>query len=348
MKRKAIQGSSLERNAKSDREIFEALLQRAKETGVSGGLPASNIRIVDAADLPRVPISPRKGFNMLVSLLGGLVVSVGMAFFFDYLDKGINSPDALKAQLGLHCLGLVPLIASHEASVMPLLSNGVAPSFKEAFRAVRTNVIFASEGESSQTLLITSTGPHEGKTLVATNLAIALAHTNQRVLLVDADMRRPQVHQVFQVPQDPGLSELARGRVHASQVIRQSNVEGLWLLTAGTVPPNPSELLSSPQFRQFVSALGKAFNWVIIDSPPVMAVTDASVIANIAAGVLFVVGADQTLSRTASNALDQLEAARARFVGAVLNRVDLDRNAFFYRYYYRREYTDYYSRPTAS
>lgn len=349
MNRKSIEGNVLERNAKSDREIFEALLQRTKEAGVSGDIPAGNIRIVDAADTPRVPISPKKQRNLLMSIVAGLVLSIGSAFFCEYLDKGIKSPDEVKAQLGLNCLGLVPLVATdHEGVGVPLVTNGVSPIFREAFRTVRTNVIFASTGETSQILLVTSTGPHEGKTVVAANLAIALAQTGQKVLLMDADLRRPRVHSVFTLTQTPGLSELAAGVVDVKDAIRESEVPRLWVLTAGVEPPNASELLSSPQFKKFVSALGAAFHWVIIDSPPVMAVTDASVLANIAAGVLFVVGAEQTVTRTALNALEQLDAARARYVGAVLNRVDLERNAFFYSYYYRPEYTDYYSRPNAS
>jgi capsular exopolysaccharide synthesis family protein len=190
--------------------------------------------------------------------------------------------------------------------------------------------------------MITSTGPHEGKTLVATNLAVSLAQAGQSVVLVDADMRRPRVHEVFGVSQEPGLSELVAGMVTADAVIYPSGLDGLSLVAAGHIPPNPAELLSSPHFRRVLAGLSERFEWVLIDTPPVMAITDASLVAHVASGVLFVVGSELTGVPAALNALEQLEAAKARFVGAVLNKVQLDRNAFFYSDHHRAEYRRYY------
>jgi capsular exopolysaccharide synthesis family protein len=341
MRRKQIDGDALEHAVASDRQIFETLLQRTKETGVSGQSVGSNIRIIDTADMPRTPVSPRKDRNLLIAVVGGTLLAVGLAFFRDYLDKSIQTPDELKHQLGLPCLGLVPSSASSTRGEALLLNNGVPARFKEAFRTIRTNVLFASK-DDVRTILVTSTGPNEGKTLVATNLAIALAQTRQRVLVIDGDMRRPAIHKALGEPQKPGLSEAAAGMVSAVAAVRPSTIPGLWMLTAGATPSNPAELLSSPAFKQILAMLSESFAWIIIDSPPVMAVTDASLIANVTGGVLFVVAAEQTNGPVAVNALAQLDGASATFIGAVLNRVDLERNPFFYSSYYRHDYGKYY------
>ena len=219
-----------------------------------------------------------------------------------------------------------------------LLTEGVEAVFAEAFRAVRTNVQFSyDDGGGAQhigrSLVVTSTAPSEGKTLVASNLAVGLAMAGQRVVLIDADMRRPTVHEIFQQSQEPGLSNLIAGTISASQAFCESGVRGLWLVPSGTMPTNPAELLSSPRFRDILKTLCAHYDWVIIDSPPAMAVIDASVIAHVAGGVLFVVSSENTSRPAAIKALEQLDAAKANFVGAVLNRVDMKRNAYFYSPY---------------
>jgi capsular exopolysaccharide synthesis family protein len=207
---------------------------------------------------------------------------------------------------------------------------------------VRTNVLFASAEEGSRSIVITSTGPGEGKTVVACNLAIGLAQVGQRVLLIDADLRRPRVHEVMHSKSEPGLSNLMVGTTKASECVQKTTVSGLWLLPAGRIPPNPAELVGSRRFRDFLASLNEHFDWVVIDSPPVMAVTDSSLIANTATGVLFVVGAEVANRHGAKVAIDQLQGAKARFFGAVLNGVNLDGNAYYYSQYYRKEYTKYY------
>ena len=208
MRRKQIEYDALDHAAASDRQIFETLLQRTKETGVSGQGVGSSIRVIDVAEVPRTPISPRKELNLLLAALVGTILAVGFAFFADYLDKSIQTPDELKTQLRLPCLGLVPATREPKDRKALLLSNGVPERFKEAFRMIRTNVLFASTRPSTHTILVTSTGPNEGKTVVATNLAIALAQTGQRVLLMDGDMRRPSVHVALDQDQSPGCPTL--------------------------------------------------------------------------------------------------------------------------------------------
>jgi polysaccharide biosynthesis transport protein len=346
--REAIGYQALQREAASNRQIFDTLMQRAKETNISSQLRTNNIRIADAANPPSSPVWPNKRRNLVFALMGGLAMGIAMAFVAEYLDNKLKSPEEIRDDLGLRCLGLVPKVVMKEVE-NPLMSNGVPPVFAEAFRAVRTNVLFSLEGRSpggdmGRSLVVTSTAPAEGKTLVTSNLATALAMSGQRVMLIDADMRRPRLHDIFERPQEPGLSNLVMGKVKPSEAIQRTSISGLWLLTSGVIPPNPTELLSSPRFKNVLDALLRQFDWVIIDSPPTMAVIDASVIAHTVEGVLFVVAAEKTSRPAAIKALEQLDAAKANLVGVVLNRVDVKRNAFYYSPYYRQDYGDYYSR----
>lgn len=343
MNRKAIDYGVLQRDVESSQQIYDNLLQRAKETGVAGELKTSNIRVVDEAERPRAPVTPRVRFNLTLGFLGGLLLACGLAFFFEYLDSRIKTPDDIKTHLGLPHLGMLPFISPKVLNgTYPLISNGVPATFSEAFKALRTNVLFSTPQEGSRSIAVTSTGPGEGKSMVAANMAVGFAQAGQRVLLIDADMRKPKVHEVFGVEQEPGLSNLLVGQSKASAAVRKTSVPGLWVLTSGRLPPNPAELVGSARFRDFLGSLKDHFDWVIVDSPPVMAVTDASLIANHVYGVLFVVGAEMTSRHAAARALDQLERASARFVGAVLNRADFERNPYYYSEYYRREYTQYY------
>ena len=183
--------------------------------------------------------------------------------------------------------------------------------------------------------------------MVSANLAMSLALAGQRVLLIDADMRRPMIHELFGVGQDPGLSNLMVGDAKASDTVTRTLTPNLWLIAAGKHPPNPVELLGSRRFEDFMGSLGEHFDWVVLDSPPVMAVTDASVIAHSATGVVFVVGAEMTSKGAAKAALEQLDAVKAKYVGAILNRVDVRRNPYYYSRHYRREYSNYYAKAKA-
>lgn len=348
MSREAIQFGVLKREADSTRQIYQNLLARAKETGVSNQLRTSNVRVVDFAEVPRSPVRPNRRNNIAIGLLGGLTLGIVLAFFFEYLDNRIKTPDEITAYLGLPALGLLPVVRKVESSGgYPLLSHVNSTKLKEAFRTLRTNIIFSSAQQGPRSLMITSTGPSEGKTLVAGNLAISLAEAGQRVILIDADMRRPKQNDLFGLKREPGLSDLLVGNVRASETVRKTETAGLWVLPAGRIPPNPAELLGSTRFDEFFKSLHDHFDWVLIDTPPVMAVADASVVAHKVTGVVFVVGAEMVSRHAAATALAQLENGRAKMLGGVLNRVDLDRNPYYYSQYYRKEYADYYTRSAS-
>ena len=344
LNRKGIEFSVLQREAESNRQVYEALLQRTKETGISGELKASNIRVVDPAEVPQAPFLPRRQQDLTTAAFSGLVLALGLVFLFEYLDNRIKSPQELRAHLNVPFLGMVPAIDVAKSGT--LLHDGVPPNFAEAIRGVRTNVLFSSAEEGVRVVVVTSAGPGEGKSLFSSNLAVSLAQAGQRVLHVDADMRRPRVHAIFDLAQEPGLSNLLVGDCKPSEAIRKTPVANLCVLPAGMVPPNPAELLGSKRCEEFLATLGQTFDWVILDSPPVLAVADASIMANTATGVVFVVGADQTSRQAARAALEQLEAVQAHVIGAVLNRVDLEKNPYYYSAYYRKEYSRYYAKAT--
>jgi len=343
LNRKGIEYSVLSREAESNRQVYEALLQRTKETGISGELRTSNIRVVDPAEVPGAPFLPRRQRDLMMAAFSGLLLAIGLVFAFEYLDNRIKSPQELRAQLGLPFLGMLPAI---DANGPALLHQGVPPSFAEAVRAVRTNVLFSSADEGVRSIVVTSAGPGEGKSLFSSNLSVSLAQAGQRVLHIDADMRRPRVHEIFEISQEPGLSNLLVGDCKPSEAVRKTEVANLAVLPAGMIPPNPAELLGSKRCEEYFATLSEHFDWVIVDSPPVLAVADASILANAATGVIFVVGADHTSRQTAKAAIEQLEAVQAHVIGAVLNRADVERNPYYYSQYYRKEYSRYYARAT--
>ena len=346
MGRTAIEYGVLSREVESTRSVYQTLLQRAQETGVSGEQRTSNVRVVDVAERPRVPYYPRTGDAVKRGAMWGLTLALLVGFFFEYFDNRIRTLDEIQTHLRLPALGMLPMVRD-KPDAAKLLAERESPRFTESLRALRTNVIFSTAESASRSLVVTSTGPNEGKTAVSSHLAAALAETGLRVLVVDGDMRKPRLHEALGIAQEPGLSNLIVGSSKASQVVVKTSVAGLWALPAGRIPPNPAELLGSPRFRDFLLSLRDHFEWVIIDTPPVMAVTDASVIAHRASGVIFVVGSDMVSRDHAAIALEQLERANGKLLGAVLNRVDADRNAYYYSPYYKRAYAEYYQSTKA-
>jgi succinoglycan biosynthesis transport protein ExoP len=341
LNRKGIEFGVLQREVESNRQIYESLLQRTKETGLSTELRTTNARVLDLAETPRVPISPNVPRELSLSFVASLVLAIGLAFFAEYLDSRLKTPQDVKAYLGVPFLGLIPYVKEKPGG-SPLLNNGVPASFSEAFKTVRTNVLFSSAETDLRSLAITSASPGEGKSLVCANLAIALAQAGQRVLVIDADMRRPRVHELFDVPQEPGLSNVLTGNAKLSDALCRSSVDRLWVLSAGLIPPNPAELLGSSRYVDFLHSLESHFDWAIIDTPPVLVVADGSIVANEATSTVFVVDGDRTRRHSARAALDQLQTANAHVVGSVLNKANIQRDPHYYPAYYRKEYARYY------
>jgi capsular exopolysaccharide synthesis family protein len=329
--RKSVAYSVLKREAESNRELYQSLLRREKELQVLANSRGNNVRLVEAAAVPLAPFSPDlRRTAILATLVGGLL-AVGLALGLDHLDDTVRTPDDVTRKLGLPFLGLIPAVRTPRGQ--PVLSG---PSdFAEAIRSLRTSVAINTTGPGSAIVMVASAQPLEGKTTTACNLATALAHGGARVLLVDADMRRPGVHSAVGLENPSGLSELLRGEAHLTEVVQRLADPDLWVLPAGRTPPNPSELLASGRMHAFMRQVKDGpFDWVIVDTPPVLAVTDASILAPWASTVAFVLGAEMTRRRLAERAVDTLAAGDAPFIGAVLNRVDMRHN----RYYYAQQY----------
>lgn len=278
MNRKGIEYSVLQREVDSNREVYQSLLQQTKETGISKENRSSNVRVVDDAITPNSPVSPDVPRALMLSLMMAFAGAVAVAFGVEHLDNRIRTPQEMKAYLGVPFLGMVPTTPKEVSD--PLIVQDVPANFVEAFKTLRTNVLFSISEEGLRSMVVTSAGPGEGKSIVAANLAISLAQAGQRVLLVDADMRRPRVHDIFGTEDKPGLSNVLTANSKIAESMRKSSIPGLWLLPSGVIPPNPAELLASRRWLEFIASLEDHFDWAIIDSPPVLAVADSSIAAN--------------------------------------------------------------------
>jgi polysaccharide biosynthesis transport protein len=346
LNRKGIDYSVLQREAESNRQVYESLLQREKELRVVANSRANNVRLLDRAEVPGGPFTPDVNRAWMMALLFGLGLGVATSFVIDYLDDTVKTPEDVSWRLKLHFLGLVPKVRGERH---PLLSGPVPHDFGEAFRALRTALLASNSGEATRVLAITSAQPLEGKTTTAVNIALALAIGGARVLLIDADMRRPSLHKALRLPNDTGLSHLLVGEARMREVVQRTGDPNLLVITAGRTPSNPSELLGSDRMKAFVQQLAVGpFDWVIIDTPPVLAVTDAVILAPMVSGVTFVLGAEMTRWRLAERAIETLQSGHPQSISAVLNRVDFDRNRYYYSRYYGHQYKSYYAEAPAA
>ncbi len=342
--RKSVSYTVLEREAQSNRQVYENLLQREKEVQVLASSRGNNVRLMEYAEVPGAPFTPNVRRNLLLAVLGGLVIALGLVFGVSYFDDTVKTPEDVTGKLQVPFLGMVPRT---KHGTVPLLSGAVPHEFGEAFRSLRTSLVFSNGSSSGRVVLITSAQPLEGKSTTACNLAIALAIGGERVLLVDADLRRPGVTRTLNLEGAVGLSHLLTGQATPREAIRQLDTPNLWVIPSGTVPPNPSELLASDRMKMLLSGQHGWFDWVIVDTPPVLAVTDAVLLSPLASGVAFIIRSEMTPSRHARRALDTLMTGNPRLLGAVLNGVDLDRNRYYYSRYYGYEHTSYYTAPAA-
>lgn len=339
MNRKAIDLAVLQRDVENAKQVYDNLVQQGRQAAVSEDRSTiSNVRIVDRAVVPDQPISPKRRQILLMALLGALFVSVSAAFFVEYLDSRVKTQEEVEIHLRLNSLGAIPRLPrkTQRAFAKNRFSHAAMPSsFAEAFHGLRANVLFSSPDAGPCSIVVTSASPREGKTIIAANLAIGLAQAGHRVILIDADLRQPRIHDLFGLDLEPGLSNLLNGVADATAAVRPTKIPNLSVLTAGAHPPNPAELVGSHRFGELLSFLEKQSDIVVIDTPPVMAVADAAILAHRTSGVLFVVAADTTSRHAAQSALEQLERAKGRFLGAVLNRVDHESDKYRYASYSR-------------
>ena len=359
MNQRMIEHNILKREFETNQQLYENLLQRLKDATISAGLQATNIHVIDQATPPVSPIRPDKTRNILASLLVGLIFGITLAFVQEALDSSVRSAEEAERLINAPALAVIPvdrngyrrkqLPTDQPGSVSGSDGVGLAvlkrPSshMAESFRSLRTSVLLSTAPRPPQTLLVTSAQMGEGKTSTALNLAIAFSQRGGPVLIIDADLRRPNVAKNLGVANEKGLSSFLTGAHTLQEVlIRSERVKNLWVLPAGPRPPDPAELLSSHMMGATLKGLLKHFTQIIIDSPPVLAVTDGVVLSAHVDGVILVVASGVTARGALARTHRILENARARVLGIVLNKVDLRFDAYYGSYYgpYSQSYYD--------
>jgi capsular exopolysaccharide synthesis family protein len=314
----AILQSDWERTNK----LCDILDDRIKQINITEDTGALNINILEVARPAEEPSKPQKGRVIAMAMVVGLMLGCGLAFLHDYKDHKLRSTPEINTSLGVPVLGAVPTMSRKESvfdrgQKVRLESNSLVA---EAYRNIRTAVLFSVPDGKAKTLLVTSPAAGDGKTTLASNLAIAMAQAGQKTLVLDADFRKPMQHEVFQVKRDAGLTSLLAARLSLQQVIHPTCVKNLDLMTAGPEAPNPSEMLNSSAFAETLDALADRYDRVIIDSPPVMSVTDARILAALCDVTLLVLKADKSTKKISRQACDGLLSVGAHLLGVVVNQ----------------------------
>ncbi len=295
--------------------------------GLSSGNASNLLSVVEPAVAPTIPISPRPALNALVAALLAVILVFGLVYVREYLKDSVRDPNAVAKIAGLSTLGTIPKLASlrRRREIYRLVTVLYPRSAgAEAYRTLRTNIEFATAGAPLGTLLVTSANPGEGKTVTAANLAIAFAQTGRRVVLVDADLRRPGVHELFNLSNEEGLTALLRRDMVIGPVVRETEVPGLRVLTTGSVTAHLTELLGTRRMRSVLEKLAADADLLVIDGPPLLAVTDSVIMSSYAGATLLVIDADRSQRRAVRSALEALERAGANVVGAAINRIPTD------------------------
>ena len=301
----------------------------------------SNIVQVEPATIPTSPVRPNVPRDTILAAIVGLMLMLGAVFFLEYIDDTIKTPEDAITAFNLPVIGLIAHISKQTANVPYVFESPRSP-IAEAFRALRTNTHFASVGKPIKTILVTSTSPGEGKTLIASNLAVIMAQGGKKVILVDLDLRRPAIHELMGLPNRIGVSDLFMHElIDFNGILRPWKETSVSVITSGGIPPNPAELLSSEKMNDILTAMKELADMVIIDSPPVSVVTDPVLLAARVDAVLLVVQPKRTRRGAVHQALEQLNRANARTIGLVFDDVKLGRSGYYdseYYYYYSHDY----------
>lgn len=337
-RQESIQYNIYQREADTNRQLYDALLQRYKEIGVAGTVGISNVSIVDFAEVPREPSSPNLPVNMALALIAGLVLAGATVFALEQIDDGVRSPEDVRNLLGLPHLGNSPLVEGRN----PLVDLADAKSaLYEAMFSLRTVLAFATNHGFPRSIVVTSTQASEGKSTTAMALATVVARTGKTVVLIDADLRSPSQHNNLGLDNKVGLANALAGEGGALSFVRNADRAGFAVITTGPTVPNPAELYSTDRMKEIVISLLERYDHVIVDSPPVLGLADAPLIASASEGVVFVIEAENTSKRSARNAIQRLQAIGATILGVVVTKVDFKKHSYGYGYGYG--YGDSYS-----
>jgi len=362
---KLVQYNILKRDAETNKQLYDGMLEKLKEAGITAGLRSSNIRVVDPALIPTGPSRPNKTRNVMLSVLVGLLGGIGLALLREYLDNTVKTPDDIETLARLPSLAVVPAMTNsngkHRGRFSKLLKAPVLASkegraelvshhmpqsqMSEAFRALRTSLLLSQADHPPQVILMTSALPREGKTTAAVNLAVTLAQLGDKTLLVDADLRKPGINRALSLVdgKHAGLSSYLAGVSSLDLItVPHPAITNLAAIPTGPIPPNPADLLSSRRLTELVADLRSRYKFVVIDSPPIMAATDAVILSVLVDGVLLVVRSGETPKEAFTRTRDLLAGVKCHMLGVVLNAVDASSPDYYYSYrYYPYSYGGY-------
>jgi len=345
---KRLAGLVLNKEVLSNINAF--LFQKLNEATITQASTISSIQVVDPAIVPERPIKPQKKKNILLAVVVGLMSGIGFAFFFDYLDNSIKTPRDVEERLGLPVFGHIPLVQTEEPSKQPL-SGGNSNSglitldstksiVAESFRSLRTNLQFAVLEKRGRVFHFTSTMQGEGKTTITANLGVTLALMGSRTLIIDLDLRKPRIHHIFGISREPGITHLLAGKSDLKEIIRPTATEHLYVIPAGIIPPNPSELLSQQDLSDFLDKIKKEFDYILIDSPPVLPVTDSLLLGRLADTSFIVIKLGETSFPAVEQAIKQLRSVNVNIAGAIINKIKPTAGYGYYHNYYHYYYGD--------
>jgi succinoglycan biosynthesis transport protein ExoP len=354
----AILYNNLKTEVDNKRALLQSLIKRQNEAGVSAELKdlgSSQIRIVDRAEVPREAFKPNKKLNILMALAIGLLIGIGISFFLEYLDRSLKNKEDVERYIKLPTIGVIPSLdgirkSSHysyayedylgkeEYKILPksiekIVHASAKSSISEAYRSLRTAILLSTPHSPPKTILITSSQPKEGKTATAVNIAISLAQLNKKVVIIDTDLRKPRISKIFMIYNRTGVSNFLAGTIPPNQIIFRTEIPNLYIIPSGPTPPNPAELLATPKMTSLLEGCKKTFNFIILDSPPLLAVTDAQILANKIDGVVLVVHGGVTPKEAVKLGREKLQ--NANIIGIVLNQINLEQHGYYYQHYYQ-------------
>ncbi len=343
-----VQYNILKRDMATGQQLYEALLARMKEASVASTMVASNAVVIDSAELPLSPFFPNKSKNLALAIFLGLAGGIGLAFMVEHLDSSIKNVSELEKMYRIPALGVIPLsgkmqpaISEDKAVGLEIVSQPKS-MMSEAINHIQVSVMLSMSGRPPQTIMVCSANPGEGKSSLSTSLAASLAMRDNKVLLMDIDLRKPSLSKLFQLPQQPGLSNFLTGGASLGEVIHATGIPNLFLMPAGNIPPNPIPLLASQAFADLLKDLSKDFQNIIVDTPPVIGFADARMISPLVDGVLMVFKHHITTREAGRLAIQLLMKANARILGGILNMVRRRKLGYGGYYGYYRYYSRYY------
>jgi polysaccharide biosynthesis transport protein len=341
MESKAPDYNMLKRNAEADRQLYDSILTRMKETGVADKLQSNNIRLIDPVQVPGAPFKPQKGRSLALGLFLGLGAAFLVSYLLNAFDDKIKTYEDVDS-LGLPLLTGVPRINLKDASQNGRVLQADPHSISaEAFRNLRASISLKPEANSAKPLLVTSTAPGEGKSVVSANLAIAFAANKQRTLLIDCDLHHPVQHRVFPADPNKGISLYLTSNATLQEVVQPTDIPNLDVLHVGSLPPNAPELLGSDRIRELIAEACQQYDRVVIDSPPVTAVSDPLVLLPYVQGVIYVIGFGKIRREIVSRTMQRLRECGAPLVGVVMNNIDQELHGY---YYYPYKYSYYHKK----